>query len=187
MNVEDLDVKEGDFIEKYFNEKLKYLLKANAAFSNTIEISQVLNDLILSINYAIINNPKLKEKPVKNIIKIIDRWLKEETSIQIDSFLLRVDGKEINKFLSTIENYSFPSEKKIDDNKIYTIIVETIFCLKSQIVKKANQLRKSFLLFSLIHKLYLAFPKYIENYYKYFIRKYVLREKIGKNKIWKWR
>lgn len=40
--------------------------------------------------------------------------------------------------------------------KKYTTIVETTFSLKSQIVKKSNQLRISFLLFSFIHKLHLA-------------------------------
>ena len=33
-----------------------------------------------------------------------------------------------------------------------------------------------------MHKLYLAFPKYIENYYKYFVRKYILREKVENKK-----
>ena len=35
----DLKVKEEAFIEKYFNEKLKYLLKAKNAFSSTIDFS----------------------------------------------------------------------------------------------------------------------------------------------------
>ncbi len=78
------------------------------------------------------------------------------------------------------KTYTFPSETNIDEKKKYTIIAETTFSLKSQIVKKSNKFRKSFLSLSLIYKLYLIYPKYVENYYKYFIRKYILREKIEK-------
>ena len=178
-NMDELVVEKGDFIEKYFNEKLKYLLKSNNAFCIAFEISQVRDELILSINFEIINNNKLKEKPVKEIFKIIDRYLKDETAIQIDSLIPIAKGEELNKFFTSIEENSFPSGKLLDEGKNYTVIVESTYSLKSQIVKKTNQLRKSFLVFSLIHKLYLAYPKYIEKYYKYFIRKYIFKEKIA--------
>ena len=61
--------------------------------------------------------------------------------------------------------------------------MESTFCLQSQIVDKLNQLRKSFLLFTVIHKLYESYPKYLESYYKYFIRKYILKENIDKQNI----
>ena len=178
-NMDELVVEKGDFIEKYFNEKLKYLLKSNNAFCIAFEISQVRDELILSINFEIINNNKLKEKPVKEIFKIIDRYLKDETAIEIDSLIPIAKGEELNKFFTTIKENSFPSGKLLDEGKNYTVIVESTYSLKSQIVKKTNQLRKSFLVFSLIHKLYLTYPKYIEKYYKYFIRKYILKEKIA--------
>ena len=182
-NMDELVVKRGDFIEKYFNEKLKYLLKSNNAFCIAFELSQVRDELILSINFEIINNNKLKEKPVKEIIKIIDRYLKDESAVEIDSLIPTAKGEELNKFFTSVKENSFPSGKLLDEGKNYTVIVESTFSLKSQIVKKTNQLRKSFLLFSLIHKLYLAYPKYIEKYYKYFIRKYVLKEKIAYRKF----
>ena len=182
-NMDELVVEKGDFIEKYFNEKLKYLLKSNNAFCIAFEISQVRDELILSINFEIINNNKLKEKPVKEIFKIIDRYLKDETAIQIDSLIPIAKGEELNKFFTSVKENSFPSGKLLDEGKNYTVIVESTFSLKSQIVKKTNQLRKNFLLFSLIHKLYLAYPKYIEKYYKYFIRKYILKEKIAYRKF----
>ena len=94
----NLNVKEVEFIEKYFNEKLKYLLGAKESFSNTIDISQVLDEIILSINYALINNTNLDEKIAKKIIKKVESLFKKETSIQIDSFLPGVNGKEINNF-----------------------------------------------------------------------------------------
>ena len=71
----EFTVKEGAFIEKYFNEKLKYLLKAKDAFSSTIDFSQVHDDIILSINHALLNNPKLKEKQAIKIIKQINKVL----------------------------------------------------------------------------------------------------------------
>ena len=178
-NMVELFVNRGDFIEKYFNEKLKYLLKSNNAFCISFEISQVRDELLLSINFEIINNNKLKEKPVKEIFKIIDRYLKDETAIEIDSLIPIAKGEELNKFFTTIKENSFPSGKLLDEGKNYTVIVESTYSLKSQIVKKTNQLRKSFLVFSLIHKLYLTYPKYIEKYYKYFIRKYIFKEKIA--------
>lgn len=176
----DLIVKEGEYIEKYFNAKLKYLLKADDAFSNTIDVPQVLDEIILSINYALMNNRRLKERIAKLIIKKVKKLLKSEAVIQIDSFLPGVNGKNINIFFDSIKQYSFPSTHKIDENKKYSLIVESTFCLSSQIYKKTNQIRKSFLLFSLIHKLYLEYPDYLRNYYSYFIRRYILREKVNK-------
>ena len=174
-NVEDkeINVKEGEFLEKYFNEKLKYLLKSKNAFSSLIDISQIEEEMILSINYALLNNSSLDEKTAKKIIRRINKCFKDETKVQIDSLLPMVEGKDLNTFFDSIKNYSFPSTNKIEIDKVYTLIVESTFSLSSQIVKKSSQLRKSFLLFSLIHKLYLAYPDYIKNFYKYFVQKYL--------------
>ena len=179
----DLTVKEGAFIEKYFNEKLKYLLKAKDAFSSTIDFSQVHDDIILSINHALLNNPKLKEKQARKIIKKINKVFKDESFIQIDSFLPVVNGSELIEFFHSIKEYSFPEIINIVENKTYTVIMESTFCLHSQIGKKVNQLRKSFLLFSLLHKLYTKYPDYVQNYYKYFIRRYFLREKVDRKRF----
>ena len=177
----DLNVKESDFIEKSFNEKLRNLLKTKDAFSNTIVIAQVLDEIILSINYALNNNKSLDEKKAKKIIKKIENLSKKETSIHIDSFLTQVDGKEINNFFGSIKEYSFFAIDKIDDKKKYTLIVESTFCLDSQISKKVNQIKKSFLFFSQLHKIYQQYPDYIKNYYSYFVRKYIFRQKVEKN------
>lgn len=179
----DLKVKEGAFIEKYFNEKLKYLLKAKDAFSSTIDFSQVHDDIILSINHALLNNPKLKEKQARKIIKKINKVFKDESFIQIDSFLPVVNGSELIEFFHSIKEYSFPEIINIVENKTYTVIMESTFCLHSQIGKKVNQLRKSFLLFSLLHKLYTKYPDYVKNYYKYFVRRYFLREKVDRKRF----
>ena len=181
--IEEINIQNGDFFEKYINQKLKYQLKSDKAFSSVIDVSEVHDDMILSLNYALIQDPKdpqLNPETAVKIIEIIDLVLKDETQIQIDSLLPLVEGKELFDFFNNIKEYFFPSDNKIDINKKYTIIVESTFCLQSQINIKANQLRKSYLVFSLIHDLYLKYPKYIKNYYKYFIKKYILKSKCEK-------
>ena len=181
--IEEINIQNGDFFEKYINQKLKYQLKSDKAFSSVIDVSEVHDDMILSLNYALIQDPKdpqLNPETAVKIIEIIDLVLKGETQIQIDSLLPLVEGKELFDFFNNIKEYSFPSDNKIDINKKYTVIVESTFCLQSQINIKANQLRKSYLVFSLIHDLYLKYPKYIKNYYKYFIKKYILKSKCEK-------
>ena len=181
--IEEINIQNGDFFEKYINQKLKYQLKSDKAFSSVIDVSEVHDDMILSLNYALIQDPKdpqLNPETAVKIIELIDLVLKDETQIQIDSLLPLVEGKELFDFFNNIKEYSFPSDNKIDINKKYTIIVESTFCLQSQINIKANQLRKIYLVFSLIHDLYLKYPKYIKNYYKYFIKKYILKSKCEK-------
>ena len=181
--IEEINIQNGDFFEKYINQKLKYQLKSDKAFSSVIDVSEVHDDMILSFNYALIQDPKdpqLNPETAVKIIELIDLVLKDETQIQIDSLLPLVEGKELFDFFNNIKEYSFPSDNKIDINKKYTVIVESTFCLQSQINIKANQLRKSYLVFSLIHDLYLKYPKYIKNYYKYFIKKYILKSKCEK-------
>ena len=181
--IEEINIQNGDYFEKYINQKLKYQLKSDKAFSSVIDVSEVHDDMILSLNYALIQDPKdpqLNPETAVKIIELIDLVLKDETQIQIDSLLPLVEGKELFDFFNNIKEYSFPSDNKIDINKKYTVIVESTFCLQSQINIKANQLRKSYLVFSLIHDLYLKYPKYIKNYYKYFIKKYILKSKCEK-------
>ena len=181
--IEEINIQNGDFFEKYINQKLKYQLKSDKAFSSVIDVSEVHDDMILSLNYALIQDPKdpqLNPETTVKIIELIDLVLKGETQIQIDSLLPLVEGKELFDFFNNIKEYFFPSDNKIDINKKYTVIVESTFCLQSQINIKANQLRKNYLVFSLIHDLYLKYPKYIKNYYKYFIKKYILKSKCEK-------
>ncbi len=117
--------------------------------SSSVEISlpQILKELIININYSILNDPKLEPKIRKEIISQIDKSLMNETQIQIDSFLPKINEKKLNKFFCDIGKYSFPYFEKVDERKQYTIVVESTFCLKSKIIKKSNQLRKCFLLF----------------------------------------
>ena len=172
LDDKEIEIKEGEYIEKYFNEKLKYLLKSKNAFSTTIDTQKIKEEMILCINYALLYNPSLDEKTAKKIVKKIVESFKNEPSFQIDTFLPMVDGKNLKIFFDSIKNYSFPQSNKIEINKKYTVIVT--FSLSSQIIKKSDQLRKSFLLFSFIHKLYLDYPNYIKRFYEYFVQKFIL-------------
>ena len=184
--IDKLKVQRGDFVEKYFAQKLKFLLKADSAISNFIDLQEVHDDFILSINYVLIkekNNPEIKNEKALAIIEKIDKSLKDESAIQMDTVLPSVSGKELLSFFETMKEYSYPSNNNIEPNKKYTIIVESTFNLYSQIYDKAEQLRKNFLLISLLNDLYIAYPIYIENYYKYFIWRYLLGNKAEKTKI----
>ena len=183
IDMEKLEVDKGEFVEKYFSQKLKYLMKAEICYPIYIDTSNIKNLLASRLYYKVKKDPELKIDTADKIMKQVDSVLKNENPIQIDSFIPLVDGKKINDFLNVIKDYSFPVLNNIDENNKYTIIVESTFSLKSQIGKKADQLRRYFLIFSLIHKLYLKYPRYLDLFYKYFIRKYFLREKIKKDNI----
>lgn len=183
IDMEKFEVDKGEFAEKYFSQKLKYLMKAEICYPIYIDTSNIKNLLASRLYYKVKKDPELKIDTADKIMKQVDYVLKNEKPIQIDSFIPLVDGKKINDFLNVIKDYSFPVLNNIDENNKYTIIVESTFSLKSQIGKKADQLRRYFLIFSLIHKLYLKYPRYLDLFYKYFIRKYFLREKIKKDNI----
>lgn len=183
IDMEKFEVDKGEFAEKYFSQKLKYLMKAEICYPIYIDTSNIKNLLANRLYYKVKKDPELKIDTADKIMKQVDNVLKNEKPIQIDSFIPLVDGKKINDFLNVIKDYSFPVLNNIDENNKYTIIVESTFSLKSQNGKKADQLRRYFLIFSLIHKLYLKYPRYLDLFYKYFIRKYFLREKIKKDNI----
>ena len=50
--------------------------------------------------------------------------------------------------------------------------------LRSQIIKKSEQLRKAFLFFTIIHKFYVNYKEYFAEYYEYFINKYIYQKNI---------
>ena len=183
IDMEKFEVDKGEFAEKYFSQKLKYLMKAEICYPIYIDTSNIKNLLASRLYYKVKKDPELKIDIADKIMKQVDNVLKNEKPIQIDSFIPLVDGKKINDFLNVIKDYSFPVLNNIDENNKYTIIVESTFSLKSQNGKKVDQLRRYFLIFSLIHKLYLKYPRYLDLFYKYFIRKYFLREKIKKDNI----
>ena len=126
------------------------------------------------------DNSKLKKDIGLQIINKIIKCLKDETCIQIDSFLPIVSGEKLSLFFQTINQYSYPAHDKIDPQTNYTVVGEITYSLRAQIGDKVNQLRKSFILFSLINDLYIEYPQYVENYYKYFILRYFKKIKTEK-------
>jgi hypothetical protein len=106
--IEELRVQRGDFVEKYFNHKLKFILKSGEAFQTFISLEEVHNDFILSLNYILLkesNNPEIDRTTAINIIAKIDKDLKNEIAIQIDSLLPLITGKELLSFFDAIKDY----------------------------------------------------------------------------------
>ena len=56
--LETLEVENRDFVEKFFDQKFKYLLKSDQSFSTVIDLPEILEELIISINYSILNDPE---------------------------------------------------------------------------------------------------------------------------------
>lgn len=81
--------KKRKFYRKIRQGELKYLLKSNSVFSNTKEISQVFEELIVSINYAMLNNQNLDGKILQKIIGKIEHCLKDEITIKFIIFCLK--------------------------------------------------------------------------------------------------
>ena len=55
-----------------------------------------MKELIIRINYSILNDPILDQKIGKEIIALVDKSLKKETKIKIDSLLSKFNGKKVN-------------------------------------------------------------------------------------------
>jgi len=177
---EDNQTNPGSFIEKYFNAKLQKQLNATLSFPNTkIIVSELLDEMIIKINDTVINK-NLDTSKAFNLIKQLKYYLKGEAQIEIDSMFSMIPGKTINEFFNKTSDFSFPDNLVVDDNRKYTIIIESTFNLSSQIIKKVDQVRKSFLLFSVLDYLYKKYPVYLEEYYLSFIKKYILRDKLDK-------
>ena len=168
--------------EKYFHMKLRILLDANKKYTiaNTnIENKFLISELIAFIDRTVKNDLSntLKEDEANKIKKSFKKLMKDEKDIQIDSLYLNISGSKIKKYFDSIKEYSYPSAVDVDENKTYTIIVESTHSLTSNIIKKAEQLRKMFFLFSMIDKYCNTFPDYLNGFYEFFILKYIFKEK----------
>ena len=66
-NIFNVDGEKGivNFTEKYFNEKIKFLLSTKYSYpKTTIEISKVLNGIILNMNYSALINDKIEPNKI---------------------------------------------------------------------------------------------------------------------------
>lgn len=167
----------GSMIEKYFHNKIQTNLNIHNSYTKVvINIEEFLKEVVFGINITTLKK-KLSSDEAMRIIDEIYKSYKGETSIEIDSLFPIVEGKEISKFLQRVKRYP---ENNIDENLKYTIFVESTHNLQSQIVKKEGQLCKLYMFFGLMKKFYQKNPDYLEDYYKYFINKYILRKKVEK-------
>ena len=170
---------DGKTVKKYFNIKLKKLLDANEAYSNIkITFSDFIEELHVYIFSKIFNNDQLDKKVAKKILKEIREYFAGETQIEIDSFYPSISGEKIQLLFKLIEDYSYPKLIEIDPKVKYTVIVESTYCLEKNVIKKAEQLRKNFLFFSVINKYYKKYKEYLEEFYEYFIKKYIFSKKV---------
>ena len=168
--------------EKYFHMKLSLLLDTDKKFiidNIKIENKYLTSELIAFIDRTVKNDfsKTLKEDEAKMIKQSFKNLMIDENDIQIDSLYLNVSGAKIKKYFDSIEEYSYPSGVDVDEGKTYTIIVESTHSLRSNIIKKAEQLRKMFFLFSIIDKYCNTFPDYLNGFYEFFILKYIFNEK----------
>lgn len=175
---EEMENPDGKSVEKYFNIKLKTQLDAKDSYSNIkIVISDFLEELRLYMFGKTFNNEKLDKKIAKTILDEIGAYLKDETEIEIDSFYPYISGEKINQFFKLTTNYSYPTFVKINPGDKYTVVVESTYCLKKNIIKKCEQLRKNFLFFSILNKFYKKYDVYLEDFYEFFIKRHIFIDK----------
>jgi hypothetical protein len=174
---DDLNPYGKDVIEEILKDKLKFFFKSENIYSSTIKISQVLNDIKLSLDNSLVKNPELKEKTAQKIIEKMNKYFNKESVVILDSFFPMVKGEDIITFLDIINENYIPAGKKIVENKKYIVAIESFFS-KSEISEKIHKLKQGILLLSIINKFYNTYPKYLKNYHEYFIKKYILKEKV---------
>ena len=87
--------------------------------------------------------------------------------------------KKFRIFFDLINPYSYPKIgiEEVDPKVKYTVLVESTYCLKKNIIKKSEQLRKNFLFFSIMNKFYKKYKEYLEDFYEILIKKCIFSEK----------
>ena len=169
---------DGKAVEKYFNIKLKSLLFAEKSFSNIkIKISDFLDDLKLYSYGKYYNADESGRKVAKEIKEQINKYFSDEPDLEIDSFYPGINGENIENFFKTIKNYSYPKITEVNPVINYSVIVESTYCLKSNVIKKSEQMRKIFLLFGILNNYYNLYKGFFENFYEFFIKKYIYSDK----------
>ena len=148
---EDMKIPDGKVVEKYFHIKLKSQFGTENSFSNIkIKISEFIDDLNVYMSSKVFKNDKLDKKVAKNILKLIKEYFKDENEIEIDSVYTFISGEKIKNFIDLINPYSYPyiEIEKIDPKAKYTVLVESTYCLKKNIIKKSEQEEEFFILFN---------------------------------------
>ena len=169
---------DGKAVEKYFHIKLKNQLDAKSSYSNIkIKIPEFLEELRSYMSWKVFENDKLDNKVAKTILEQFKKYFKDETEIEIDSLYPGISGEKIQKLFSILNNYSYPKIVEIEPKDKYTVLVESTYCLRKNIIKKSDQLRKYFLFFSILNKFYKKYKEYLEEFYEFFIKSHIFSDK----------
>ena len=180
---DELENLEGKSVERYFDLKLKSQFEAkNSYFNRKIPISVLLEEFRSYIYAKIFNCESLQKKTAQKILAGITKYFENEPDIEIDSFYPFISGEKIKQFFESTKNCSYPEKVIVNPNLKYTVIVESTYCLKRNVIQKSEQVRKNFLLFSVFSKYYREYREYIEDFYEYFIKKYIFLDKNLKTK-----
>lgn len=162
--------------ENYFHHKLQYLLEVpkRYSFANLeIVIKNFLTDIQSFIDKKVEKNCELNIKEATDIKKEIEELMNGENKIELDSVFFNVSGVKINKFLASMNQYSFPKDDiGVLDNENYLILVESTHSLNSTIIKKTQQLRKYYLFFSMLDKYINKHGNYLGSFGNHFVEKY---------------
>ena len=110
-------------------------------------------------------------------MKQINENFSDEADLEIDSFYPGINGKNIENFFKTIKNCSYPKITEVNPDINYSVIAESTYCLKSNVIKKSEQMRKIFLLFGILNKYYKLYKGFFESFYEFFIKKYIYSDK----------
>ena len=172
---EEMENPEGKSVEKYFNIKMINLLAPKNSYTNVkFSLSGFLEELKLYMFGKTFQNDNFDKKVGRKILTEMNKYFEDETEIEIDAFYTDVDGEKLSNFFAMIKNYSFPNLLEMNKKTKYTIIVESTYCLRKNIIKKSNQMRKNFLFFSILNKFYKQYKECLEDFYEFFIKKHIL-------------
>ena len=174
--INDNKLNEPVIDEEYFHCKLRRLLGVSKkySFSKTeINLVDFIKDLQFVLMHNVEKNKNLSQKVAEKITEEISTKLNGENKIELDSFYLLVLGSKLLDFFGNMKNYIFTlDEKEISPNESYSVLVESTHFLKNTIKKKADQLRKYYLFFSLMDKYTSDYKEYFLNFKDLFISKY---------------
>ena len=179
--------KESSIDEKYFHLKIKKLLAAasSSSFSNvSVELRDFFEDVQRFLDW-VVKQKGISEQEASELMKEIKKKLEYINKIELDSFFINVSGRNVQKFLNNMKPYSFPNieEKKILEKEKYTILVESTHSIKSAIKKKAEQMNKYHLFFSVFNEYFNRNHIYLREFHNYFFQRYFCKSRLNMNKL----
>ena len=100
-------------------------------------MSDFIKNIKLFIHQVIKNNIELKENESSKIVKMLESRLQIENKIEIDSFFMNVPGYNLNTFLQSLKQYSFPlTNCSISEKKTIQFLLNPHILLRALLLKK---------------------------------------------------